>query len=185
MTDAKSDGVIRDATADDIAAVHAVRVETWRYAYAGIVPDDVLRGMDADDQDAIASQRARFRQPVPRTDLLVAERDGRVVGFAAVGPERGTTQPGAPPRLDTEVGEVYAIYVLPSVQGRGIGRELMRESLDRLRAHGFRRATLWVLEANVPARAFYERVGMAPTGERQPVTIGVALPELRYAIDFL
>ena len=177
--------MIRDATADDIAEVHAVRVETWRDAYAGIVADDVLRGMDADDQDAIAAQRARFRQPVPRTDLLVAERDGQVVGFAAVGPERETTQPGAAPRLDTEIGEIYAIYVVPSEQGRGIGRDLMREALDRLRAHGFRRATLWVLEANAPARAFYERVGMNLTGEQQPVTIGVPLPEVRYAIELL
>ena len=183
MTDAVSEVVVRTATAEDIAAVHTVRVETWRDAYSGIVPDHVLAGLDASDPDAIAAQRARLRQPTPRTDLLVAELDGRVVGFAALGPERESTQPGAAPRLDAQIGEVYAIYVVPAAQGRGTGRALMREALDRLRAHGFRRATLWVLEANSPARAFYERVGMKPTGERQPVTIGVPLPEVRYAIE--
>lgn len=175
--------VVRAATEDDVAAVHRVRVVTWQDAYAGIVPEDVLSGMRADDPDAIAAQRDRFRQAPPRTHLLVAEVDRRVVGFAAIGPEREDAQPGSAPRLSAETGEVYAIYVLPGAQRRGVGRALLTAALQALAADGFGRATLWVLEANAPARTFYERLGMRPSGERQPITLGVQLTEARYATE--
>ena len=40
--------------------------------------------------------------------------------------------------------------------GRACGRELMRAASRRLAAVGFPSMLLWVLDANAPARAFYE-----------------------------
>jgi L-amino acid N-acyltransferase YncA len=53
----------------------------------------------------------------PSHSLLVAEREGRVIGFVSVGP---TTDEGAA----ADTGEVYAIYLHPDIVGTGVGRAL-------------------------------------------------------------
>lgn len=52
------------------------------------------------------------------------------------------------------------LHVACDVQGRGIGRALMRraaEWLSEVQSQGG--VYLWVMEANAPARAFYHRLG--------------------------
>ncbi len=79
------------------------------------------------------------------------------------------------------LGEIWAIYVDPEAQRRGVGRALMAAATRGLADRGFREAVLWVFEANAPARAFYERLGWAPDGAAKPLAIGGATPiELRY-----
>ncbi|MEV7888837.1 GNAT family N-acetyltransferase [Streptomyces sp. NPDC002817] len=51
------------------------------------------------------------------------------------------------------------IDLLPEWQGRGHGRELMRTFLRALRDRGVPAVHLVMATANVPARAFYDRVG--------------------------
>ena len=54
-------------------------------------------------------------------------------------------------------------------------------SLGQLKAAGFAAATLWVLEANRRARAFYEGLGWFPTGARKIDDRGdFVLLEVRY-----
>ena len=88
-----------------------------------------------------------------------------------------------PARHDDEagLGELYAIYVDPAAQGRGIGRALMDAAVRGLATRGFREAVLWVFEANAPARGFYERMGWTPDGTAKALEIGGAAPiEVRY-----
>jgi ribosomal protein S18 acetylase RimI-like enzyme len=59
---------------------------------------------------------------------------------------------------------LYAIYVLPDFRNEGLGSSLMADDLNSLKAAGFRKATLWVLESNAPSRAFYERRGWFASG---------------------
>jgi ribosomal protein S18 acetylase RimI-like enzyme len=51
------------------------------------------------------------------------------------------------------------IDLLPEVQGRGYGRQLMHAFLDGLRAAGVRRVHLGLSATNTAARAFYHRLG--------------------------
>jgi ribosomal protein S18 acetylase RimI-like enzyme len=51
--------------------------------------------------------------------------------------------------------------------GQGVGRTLLREVLDELRAQGRDAATLWVFEANARARRLYEGMGFSPDGGRR------------------
>jgi GNAT superfamily N-acetyltransferase len=59
-------------------------------------------------------------------------------------------------------GEIRSLYVDPSVCDRGLGTVLLRAAIAALAAAGFTRGTLWVVEGNAPARAFYERRGWVP-----------------------
>jgi len=58
-----------------------------------------------------------------------------------------------------DVGHITQLCVAPSHQGRGVGYELLRRSLDSLAAHGCRGASLTVTIANQIAIRLYESVG--------------------------
>jgi GNAT superfamily N-acetyltransferase len=65
--------------------------------------------------------------------------------------------------------QIVRLYVDPGHWGRGIGRRLHDEALGHLRRAGYRVAVIWVLEANVRARAMYERWGWrAAPGRHTP-----------------
>jgi GNAT superfamily N-acetyltransferase len=153
--------VIRPGTPADAEAVARVHVETWQATYAHVLPQDQLRNLSVEN-------RAEMHR---RSPPLVAEVDGAVVGFVAVGPtldENGD-------------GELYAIYVHPEHWGTGVGRALMAAGEERLRELGHRNAHLWVLDDNPRARRFYEIAGWSTDGTTRTIEIfGFTIPEVRY-----
>lgn len=164
----------RPMTADDIDAVAEVHVRGWQAAYRGLMPQDFLDGMDP------AMQAARRRERGLDGGQVVAEADGRLVGWAAVGPYRDDDGDAPGPGC----GELYAIYVLPAVLGLGAGRELMAYGQGELRRRGLLPALLWVVAANARARRFYDRAGWHADGATHDYTVaGATLPEVRYRWD--
>jgi GNAT superfamily N-acetyltransferase len=158
---------VRAAQPDDAAAIAEVHVETWRGAYAHAVPAEYLASLDV-------ARRARWWRSEIETgaDVLVAEDDGKVVGFASVGAARDEPE---------SVGELYAIYVRPAAWGTGAGRALIDAAHARMHERGYRDAILWVLENNPRARRFYEIAGWSTDGGRKIETIGGAeIAEARY-----
>ncbi|MFE5484625.1 GNAT family N-acetyltransferase [Streptomyces sp. NPDC056527] len=108
------------------------------------------------------------------TDLVAVDARGRVVGWACLGPSRDTAT--AP-----DTGELYALYVQPSLTGSGIGRALLEAVHAHAHAAGFAPVLLWVLAGNGGARRFYERAGYVADGAVQADDYdGVSVPEVRY-----
>ena len=173
MTPAERTGraLVRAAVPDDAGRIAEVNVRSWRAAYAGIVPQAILAGMDIEPRrvtwlDRIADLRQRT--------LFVAELDGRVEGYALSGPARDHDLPDL-------AGEVYAIYVDPPAQGRGLGRALLEAASGELASAGFEPLVLWVLTANASGRGFYEACGWRSDGAARPIDFdGTAVDEMRY-----
>ncbi len=163
-------------TEDDIGAVCAIRIRGWQWAYAGLVPQAYLDGLDVAEE---TERRREFFTEAPAEVVdLVAERAGSVAGWAAFGPYRDA----ATGRRDDAQAELYALYVRPEQVGTGIGRALMDASLGLTRAHGYSGMRLWVLRDNSRARRFYERAGFAPDGAAEAEEVaGALVPEVRYA----
>ena len=93
------------------------------------------------------------------------------MGFVSGGPERSG---------DTlYTGELYAIYLLASYHGQGIGQQLASALVTRLIQAGMTTLLLWVLAAN-PARKFYERLGGQPVYEKTVTIGGLPLVEVAY-----
>jgi GNAT superfamily N-acetyltransferase len=63
---------------------------------------------------------------------------------------------------ESEVGLMYALYVLREQWRCGVGTALMQAGMQELRDLGMRKAMLWVLRDNLRARHFYERLGWTP-----------------------
>lgn len=148
---------LRDATPVDANAIATVLVQSWRAAYRGLLPDDVLAGLSVADREQFWS--GPLTDPPPRVRIVVAATAGAVVGFAATGP------PLVPPDpADPTLGDLDALYLDPEVWRRGIGAQLHAAALDRLRAYGFSHAGLWVLDGNERALRFYFRHLWTDTG---------------------
>lgn len=148
-----------DDDADELGRVHT---EVWREAYADIMPADYLAGLRP--ERSAAYWRARAADPAHAHRTLVArDADGLVVGFISTGPSRDDDAPTA--------WELYAINLLARVHGTGLADELLARGL------GDRPATLWVVEANARALAFYRRHGFEPEGARTRHAAGA--PEIR------
>lgn len=164
---------VRRAQVDDAHAIAAVHVRTWQAAYRGQVPDAILDGLSVEQRTRSWSQIIARSMP-PAAGAFVLEDDGEVCGFVHIAPSRDED-------AGEEAGELTAIYVAPEFWGSGGGALLMECALAGLREAGCSEATLWVLDANVRARRFYESRGWTPDGAvKVDQREGFELHEVRY-----
>jgi ribosomal protein S18 acetylase RimI-like enzyme len=147
--------LIRPHTEADRPAVQEIRARAWRKTYTGLLPGEIIQ--------AATTPPAPGTRPGNRGGLLVPEHilssrtglvaceEEKILGFAI----------GGLPREDFVPAdcELWAIYVDPEIQGQGIGRALLLEFKNAMRAQGKKRLLLWTLKENRSARRFYEKLG--------------------------
>jgi GNAT superfamily N-acetyltransferase len=165
---------IRGAVVADAPRIADVHVRGWQAGYRGLLPQSVLDALDP------AQRVPRWTATVERADwpasgTLVAEDAGELLGFADLRRTRDADQNPA------EVGEIASFYVAPDAWRQGIGRSLMAASLRTMSDAGFSAATLWVLDTNVRAIAFYTAGGWLCEGAiREDVVGGAPIRDVRY-----
>jgi GNAT superfamily N-acetyltransferase len=165
---------IRLAVVEDAAAIGRLHVRAWKAAYRGLMPDGYLDALQPDSREAMWRKHLSAAPLGHRVLVSVALEEGEVLGFAALGPESN--------RAEAERGELYALYVEPARWVSGIGRQLLAESVERLRGLGYAEAVLWVATGNTRARRFYEGQGWAADGTaRQEKVLGAEVDAVRYA----
>lgn len=168
---------VRPIEEGDVDAVADVHVESWRVAYRGILPDDLLDDPSFRQARLDRWRSRRFDGRPPGTATLVAVTDGVVVGFADTGPEHDADD------RPTGAGELFAFYLHPRAWGTGPARPLMAAAVDELRRGAFAEAVLWVFRDNPRARAFYARTGWSPLPVAPSVfevRPGVGATEVKY-----
>ena len=89
----------------------------------------------------------------PLSLWLVAVEDDRVLGYIGSQSVLGEA-------------DMMNLAVSQDARGRGIGRELVRALIDRLRQNGVYRLTLEVRVSNMPAIMLYEKMGFQNIGRR-------------------
>jgi GNAT superfamily N-acetyltransferase len=158
----------REATIADCPGVASVHVRSWRESFTGIVPQAFLDRMSVEQRTTAFA--ARFSDPAYK--MYVAEDEvGGIVGFADCGEPR-----------DDVAGydaELFAIYLLPEYQGKGVGRELFRRVVETLIGCGKRSLYLLALEVS-PYRSFYEKLGGRVSERRQKEIEGIVFNVLVY-----
>jgi ribosomal protein S18 acetylase RimI-like enzyme len=132
----------RAARAQDLEAICALHVASWRRAYRGMVSDAFL------GDPVVAGLGARWAV-LPGADWIVdcIWQGEDLLGFISV----DRAHQGGP--------YVDNLHVAHRVQGQGIGRVLMAGTAAQLLAEGYDTLWLTVIRENHPTRAFYRRIG--------------------------
>ena len=153
--------MIRKAVQDDIPAIAALHIEGWKAAYGGIVDQAYLdsltvEGRIADWTGWLASGES---------EVFLAEEGGSPAGFVVIGRTK-TPPPGSSPIRPSHSGEIYALYLHPDFWRKGIGTALIKHAACELKERKHSAICLWVLDANVRAKAFYEKMGGQKIGNK-------------------
>lgn len=153
--------IIRKATNEDAQAIASVQVDTWRSTYAGIVPEAFLNSLNA------TGRAENWREQLQAGDMVAFVAEGRtgVFGFICGGKLREA--------IGAYDGELYAIYIVPEGQRSGVGRRMTTSLAEALRIEGFKSMAVWVLERNLAAVSFYQRLGGTEIA-RKTIEIGGA-----------
>jgi ribosomal protein S18 acetylase RimI-like enzyme len=93
-----------------------------------------------------------------RGHLLLAEEDGRVIGYAMV------SEIGGQATLVTgdRMAELETLSVAEGERGHGVGSALMDAAYAVIRELGISELMLYVMDGNAGATRFYERLGLEP-----------------------
>ena len=161
---------IRPARPDDADAIARINVETWRDAYAGILPDRMLVNVSISREKGGWSSTLLIRY---RVYIAETENYG-IVGFGRCRPQRLSN-------IKSE-GEVYTLYFSSDFQGRGFGSSLMAFMFGALARDGRKFVIVWVFGEN-PFKYFCEAIGGRKIAERDERLWGESIPEIAYAWD--
>jgi ribosomal protein S18 acetylase RimI-like enzyme len=142
---------IKNGEASDIPVIMDLAEKTWWPVYSPILKKEQIRYMldtiysETTLQRAIESEEQKF--------LLLFEKQSPR-GFAAFGIREE----------DPNIHKLHKLYVLTEDHGKGYGKKLIQEVVDRIKAKD-----MHVLDLNVnrfnPARSFYEKLGFRIIGE--------------------
>lgn len=157
---------IRRATSNDVGEIQTVARDSWESDYPFLSRESLQQGI----HEWYTDDRIRRALSDPSTLILVAEEDGRVVGFAH-----------AWANFRQRAGNILRMYVHPQYRGRGIGRALYDESAATLAAEGIVRLQAETLAENPLGNEFYRSLGFVKTGERWTNVGGNWLLENTYA----
>jgi L-amino acid N-acyltransferase YncA len=131
----------RDAAA--CAAIYAPHVVGSAVSFEERAPDE-------------AEMARRIQRTRGSYAWLVAEHDGKVVGYANASPFRD--------RPAYRWSVTVSIYLAEDARGQGVGRALYEALFERLRERGFRMACAGITLPNAASVGLHERLGFEQIG---------------------
>jgi GNAT superfamily N-acetyltransferase len=160
---------VRRAVDTDVDALVRIQSDTWRAAYAQLVPADALEQLTG--PGAREAWRAAIGAGGGR-HVFVASEGEWTVGFCAAVYIAG--EDGA------AIAEVATLLVEPRWGRRGHGGRLLATAAEALRGHGAEIGWAWVPEADTVSRAFYGHAGWEADGAIRGLDTGAGtLREVR------
>ncbi|WAL81774.1 GNAT family N-acetyltransferase [Pandoraea sp. XJJ-1] len=139
--------IVRDATDADLPAIRDIYNDAVEHTTA--IWNEVL--VDVDNRREWLAARVARGYPV-----IVAERDGKVAGYASFGDWRA---------FDGYRHTVeHSIYVDKNARGGGVGETLMRALIERARAIGIHVMIASIEAQNAPSIRLHEKLGFLTVG---------------------
>jgi diamine N-acetyltransferase len=144
----------RTATLGDAEALAALGTATFVATFGHLYqPGDLEIFLENHSSDVWAKELSD-----PAFAVRVAELDGRMVGYAKLGPPHLPFEPRG------EAAELRQLYVLEEMKGQGVAHALIEWVIDRARDRRADHLYLSVFIDNHRARRFYEKFGFEPEG---------------------
>lgn len=153
---------IRPLDAADAPAYHALRLRALHEH-----PESFSQSYEAQIATPIAdvAERLRAAAEAPHDFILGVFVNGALSGMMGFRRERSAKR--------RHKAEIWGVYVAAEAQGRGLGRRMMRDAIDRAaRMPGLEQINLAVVSGNTAARRLYLSLGFEPYGlERRAVFV--------------
>ena len=165
---------VRLAKPDDAYERAVCHVSSWRSAYKGIVPDEVLDNLSVEEQ---AEKFKKNIETFKEISFYSAIYENKIIGHFVSSKSRDEDKPNA--------GEIIGFYMIEEFWGKGYGREMMDFAINELKSAGYNEIILWTLEDNGRARRFYEKCGFIFDGTKKEIIIGKPLIEIRYSLNLI
>jgi ribosomal protein S18 acetylase RimI-like enzyme len=147
--------LIRPATANDLEALGRLGALLMRTHYA-FDPHRFLAPGDDPESGYAWFLETQLREP--DAVILVADRDGRVVGYVYAGLE-----PLSWKELRGPAGFIHDLVVEEQARGGGIARALLQAAIEWLRQRGAPRVMLWTAAQNGRAQHLFDAAGFRQT----------------------
>jgi ribosomal protein S18 acetylase RimI-like enzyme len=148
---------VRRAVFDDAAQIAVVHADARLVGYRGFISDELLDTTFSRDLTAVWVERLGAEEPPV---VFVATSGEELVGYCMlVLPSEDTDNAGG-------VAELTRMSVSPGSWRSGVGTALMNEVIRSLQRDGWPLISLWVLEQNRGAIAFYSSFGFKADGAR-------------------
>jgi GNAT superfamily N-acetyltransferase len=163
---------VRKAAPSDARSISEIYVESWRNTYAGLLPDELLIGLDANDRESRWWRHVLANRPGRQSAFVAESNDHGVVGFVSGGAARDR-------RFEYD-GEVYTLYLRDDYHGLGLGKRLFTAMAAQLVETRGSSMIVWVLQGN-PARFFYEALGGKRVAHRHGSMGGAPIEEIGFA----
>ncbi len=146
---------IRHATPSDLPAVGRLGALLVR-THHGFDPERFIAALPGTEQAYASFLGAQLEDP--NVVVLVAERNGAVVGYTYAAAEGWDYM-----ALRGPAGVLHDIVVDPAQRGHGVGRLLLDATLAALTAHGMPRVVLATAAGNESAQRLFARAGFRRT----------------------
>ena len=162
------------AIPEDAKGIREVQYKTWLVTYPnqelGITIDDIEdRFKDAFSDKNIKEREDRLRNQLSSQKVFIAKTKEKIVGFCIV------------TKLEDK-NQINAIYILPGLQGRGLGKALWAKASEFLDLT--KDTTVEVASYNTKAIEFYRKIGFTETGKQieneklRKMKSGAVMPEM-------
>lgn len=133
---------------EDMVRIHC---ESWKHAYKGIISDDFIQRKNQ-------SRREKWADILSGENKkhYIIRQNGTAIGMVSIDFPREAAE--------ADTYEIFGLYILPEYERMGYGSETVAFIEEKIRNMGYKKISLWVLEPNIAARRFYEKLGFTPDG---------------------
>lgn len=161
---------VRYANKEDADTIALIYSKSFQQAFKGIIPDDFLNGKFSFEN--LRKQLAKELDEGTTSNCIIL-KDDIPVGMLTF------MKDSYKERDESEI-DLGRIYLLPEYWGKNVAIEFINWLSKELKSKGYSKVALWVVEENLRARKFYEKVGFAHDGEIRIINPGREIKEYRY-----
>ena len=135
----------------EIKSISKIYIDSWKITYHNFVSDEYLESLNYHD----AEKKWNEFLSNEKNFIFVAKQNSEIVGFVA----------GCMDDKNLE-GELYALYVDPTLKNSGIGSKLLEIFFDYIKQNNMTKAIVWAMSKNKNAISYYKHKGAVEYAHR-------------------
>ena len=163
--------VIRKAIKTDSYNIANLIASSWQTAYKGLIEDKFLNSLSV---EVMAQNWERNILNQDENDnIFVCEENNKILGVIRFGKPSDNSE--------TYNSEIHALYVEPSLKGKGIGTKLFEFAKKYFIEKNTTNMIIWCLKNNLPSIKFYEKMGGSIASTRKAIVHNIEVEEVGFS----